>query len=276
MLKGTESGLLIQIKDIEKDIKELELKLRSKMFITRIDFFIYPKDKEHFDRLEKLLKSFGFKLFIAEERANRTIIRMQEKQERLEAVKKVKESIEKPIIGIEQEIHSEVVNQKIIIEEASSTLEVSQNETVIPTIVAEVAVPEVSMVKSDETFEHNDLFSYFSNLETLVIQKTLRSGQRVEHSGNVVIVGDINSGAEVFADGDIFVFGRVLGTVHAGRTGNMNSVILGLSIESQRVRIGSEFLEIKRTSKTTFSQYEKVSIDKNGSVVIEEIGKIER
>lgn len=270
MLKGTESGLLIQIKDIEKDIKELELKLKSKMFITRIDFFIYPKDKEYFDRLEKLLKSFGFKLFIAEERANRTTIRMQEKKEKLELEKRLKEQLDGNKLDLAN--HSvEEIKTKI-----NKTLENISELNIIDQVsektIVEEAVIKSSTSKNEEGNEHNDLFTYFSSLETLTIQKTLRSGQRVEHSGNVMIVGDINSGAEVFADGDIYVFGRILGTVHAGRVGNSNAMILGLSIESQRVRIASEFLEVKKISKSSGIRYEKVYIDPTGRLTVEEIG----
>ncbi|MCX5773997.1 MAG: hypothetical protein NTX05_05245 [Fusobacteria bacterium] len=264
MLKGTESGLLIQIKDIEKDIKELELKLRSKMFITRIDFFIYPKDEVHFERLEALLKGFGFKLLIAEERANRTSIRLQEKQERLESAKLEKESLGENEEKVTEKLEETNVVLKPILKQEKLTVEHKKE------IVEEVANVEEKI--KEESSENSDLFTFFSNLETLMIQKNLRSGQRVEHSGNIVIVGDINSGAEVFAEGDIYVFGKIMGTVHAGKNGNIKSSIIALSIESQRVRIASEFLE-EKISKSQSGFYERASINAKGKLIIEEIGK---
>src|SRR6056297_3955739 len=56
--------------------------------------------------------------------------------------------------------------------------------------------------------------------ETYLINRTLRSGQKIKKSGNVVIIGDINPGAEVIAGGNIIVFGKIRGVVHAGAGGS--------------------------------------------------------
>jgi len=266
MLKGTESGLLIQIKDIEKDIKELDLKLRSKMFITRIDFFIYPQDKEHFERLESLLKGYGFKLFIAEERANRTTIRMQEKLARLES-EKVQKSDESEMhtensLSVASSKESQISDDVAIASE--KLLKVDQNE--------HSSEQNVS-TKRDEVEESTELFTFFSNFDTLTVQRNLRSGQRIEHSGNIVIIGDINSGAEVYAEGDVYVFGKIKGTVHAGKSGNQKSVIIGFSLETQMLRIGTQFLEKQQISKNSLSHYQRAYITSGGELVIEEIGK---
>src|SRR5512143_2309561 len=61
----------------------------------------------------------------------------------------------------------------------------------------------------------------------LFLSKTLRSGTRVEFKGHVVVLGDVNPGAEVIADGNVIVWGRVRGTVHAGASGNHRAVVCG-------------------------------------------------
>ncbi len=75
-------------------------------------------------------------------------------------------------------------------------------------------------------------------LETLVIQRTVRSGQSIRHSGTVVIIGDVNPGAEIIAEGDVLVWGRLRGVVHAGASGNENAIVSALLLAPTQLRIG--------------------------------------
>jgi septum site-determining protein MinC len=68
---------------------------------------------------------------------------------------------------------------------------------------------------------------------------TLRGGQSVHHSGNVVIVGDVNPGAEIVAFGDIAVFGRLAGVAHAGAGGNASARVMALDLDPTQLRIAS-------------------------------------
>src|SRR5512147_2574233 len=74
----------------------------------------------------------------------------------------------------------------------------------------------------------------------LFLSKTLRSGTRIEFPGHVVIVGDVNPGAEVIAEGSVVVWGRVRGTVHAGAKGNSRAVICALDLSASQLRIAGE------------------------------------
>ena len=73
--------------------------------------------------------------------------------------------------------------------------------------------------------------------EGLVVRRTLRSGQSLRHPGHIVIIGDVNPGAEVVAGGDILVWGRVRGMVHAGALGDDKAVICGLDLAPTQLRI---------------------------------------
>ena len=77
------------------------------------------------------------------------------------------------------------------------------------------------------------------NEETRFIRQTLRSGQ-IERAleGNMVILGDVNPGAEVVAAGDIIVLGALRGVAHAGALGNASSVIFALNLLPTQLRIG--------------------------------------
>ncbi|HHY23721.1 MAG TPA: septum site-determining protein MinC, partial [Clostridiaceae bacterium] len=64
---------------------------------------------------------------------------------------------------------------------------------------------------------------YFKGIEegvTKFYRGTVRSGQLLNFDGNVVILGDVNPGAEVEATGNIVIMGTLRGTVHAGMDGN--------------------------------------------------------
>ena len=71
----------------------------------------------------------------------------------------------------------------------------------------------------------------------LFLKQTLRSGQAVSHSGHLVIIGDVNPGAEVMAEGDITVWGTLRGVAHAGIGGNTRAEIRALRLQAMQLRI---------------------------------------
>ncbi|MBE3518872.1 MAG: septum site-determining protein MinC [Firmicutes bacterium] len=76
-------------------------------------------------------------------------------------------------------------------------------------------------------------------LETLLYRGTVRSGQRVYHPGNLVILGDVNPGGVVQAGGDIVVMGTLRGVAHAGAGGDVDSAIYALRLEPTQIRIAN-------------------------------------
>jgi septum site-determining protein MinC len=74
--------------------------------------------------------------------------------------------------------------------------------------------------------------------DPLYLETTIRSGVEIRHEGTVVIRGDVNPGGSVVADGDILVWGRLRGIVHAGARGNNESIIMALEMEPTQIRIG--------------------------------------
>lgn len=61
--------------------------------------------------------------------------------------------------------------------------------------------------------------------ETKFHRGSLRSGQRMETEGSLVIIGDVNSGAEVMASDNIVVVGALRGLAHAGAKGNKQAIV---------------------------------------------------
>ncbi len=73
--------------------------------------------------------------------------------------------------------------------------------------------------------------------ETLLVRRTLRSGQRAAFAGNVVVLGDVNPGAELVAGGDIVVVGALRGVAHAGTPDNRSAVVVALRFMPTQLRI---------------------------------------
>lgn len=74
----------------------------------------------------------------------------------------------------------------------------------------------------------------------VMIKRTMRSGFRVAYQGHVVVVGDVNPGAEIIASGSIVVWGRLRGTVHAGAEGDETAVVCALDLSPTQLRIASK------------------------------------
>jgi septum site-determining protein MinC len=74
----------------------------------------------------------------------------------------------------------------------------------------------------------------------LFLSRTLRSGTRIEFAGHIVILGDVNPGAEIIAEGNVVVWGRLRGMVHAGAKGNRNAVVCALDLSPMHLRIAEE------------------------------------
>lgn len=66
---------------------------------------------------------------------------------------------------------------------------------------------------------------------------TVRNGQSLLFDGDVVLIGDVNPGGELSASGDVYVFGRLHGTAHAGCTGNTAAIIAAAEFAPMQLRI---------------------------------------
>jgi len=83
----------------------------------------------------------------------------------------------------------------------------------------------------------------------LFLNRTIRSGNRIEFSGHVVVFGDVNPGAEIVAEGNVIVWGRVRGMIHAGAKGNRDAVICALDLSATQLRIADEVSAILKPQK---------------------------
>ncbi len=79
--------------------------------------------------------------------------------------------------------------------------------------------------------------SYAEGTDGLLVRRRVRSGQVLRHPGHVVVIGDVNPGAQLIAGGDIIVWGKLQGSAHAGALGDDHAVICALEMSPSFIRI---------------------------------------
>lgn len=103
---------------------------------------------------------------------------------------------------------------------------------------------------------------------TKVYRGTVRSGQRIEFEGSVIILGDVNGGSEIIAEGNIVVLGNLRGFAHAGAKGNRSAFVTAESIAPTQLRIADVIMKHGIVKHDMEYGYEIASI-KMGEIVIE-------
>ena len=103
--------------------------------------------------------------------------------------------------------------------------------------------------------------------ETKFHRGSLRSGQKLETEGSLVILGDVNSGAEVMAAENIVVLGALRGLAHAGAKGNKEAIVSAGLLDTVQIRISNIVKEIDRDEEPMHKQA-YVFVD-NNEIIIE-------
>lgn len=105
-----------------------------------------------------------------------------------------------------------------------------------------------------------------SEKEFLIVRKILRSGQSIEFHGNVILIGDVNEGAEIKVGGSLFVFGILRGSVTAGLETRKDAIVVATNLKPERLQIGDYILneDISKRKRETVS----VALVENENIVI--------
>lgn len=122
-------------------------------------------------------------------------------------------------------------------------------------------------VFEDKEEKSNKVFSGIYEGRTKFLRKTIRSGQSVNYTGNVVIVGDVNPGAEVFAGGNIIVLGTLKGHVHAGFGGNDKAIIAAFNLQPEILQIAD--IMTRSPDDAVRPQYPEVAKVKDNMIIVE-------
>ena len=93
--------------------------------------------------------------------------------------------------------------------------------------------------------------------ETKFYKGSIRCGKKVEFEGSIVILGDVNAGAEVIAGENVVILGSLRGIAHAGAKGNKKAMIAATSIECPQIRIANVVKEMEKSQERKTYAYIK-------------------
>lgn len=113
-----------------------------------------------------------------------------------------------------------------------------------------------------ETFKKDITIS-----NTKFYKGSIRSGNKIEFEGSIVIIGDVNSGAEIIAGENIAVVGILRGLAHAGANGNETAIITANEILSPQIRIADKIIELQKNADQKNLKY--AYINGTNNIVIE-------
>ncbi len=116
-----------------------------------------------------------------------------------------------------------------------------KQQLVITTVQTSVRATAVAAAMNGYSVEQGVVASpsETSPAPALYLDHAVRSGVEIRHPGTVVLVGDVNPGGCIVADGDIVVWGRLRGVAHAGAQGNSQRLIMALQMAATQLRIAS-------------------------------------
>lgn len=102
---------------------------------------------------------------------------------------------------------------------------------------------------------------------TLYYRGSLRSGQKVQYEGSIVIIGDVNSGAEVIAGENIVILGKLMGLAHAGAKGNKKAIIAAQKINVPQIRISNIVKQIEKKEDEQSILYTYAEVNEEGNKI---------
>ncbi len=143
---------------------------------------------------------------------------------------------------------------------------VSSSETTIAS--AKTLGMETSLIThNEEQLETSPVNPEEAGTDGVLINHSLRNGRSVRNEGNVIVLGDVNPGAQIIAGGSVVVWGRLRGIVHAGANGDENAVICALDLSPTQLRI-AHYITVSPEDKRRKPRPEMASV-RQGQIVAE-------
>lgn len=176
-------------------------------------------------------------------RKNENVIRLQEMATQKDIIKELKQKL--PDL---KKLYKEEKMPIRVTGKALKNVEMDEIEALIKeylNIEVNFDIPkELGLSSIVKTFSQT-----IKTSETKFHASSIRSGKKLEVEGSIVILGDVNSGAEVVATDHIIVIGNLRGLAHAGAKGNTKALIAASEFDAVQVRIANIIKEIDSNSK---------------------------
>ena len=142
------------------------------------------------------------------------------------------------------DLRNEISNRKLELRAVLSMSPVTEHNTQSLGLAIKIGriSPEIELPSIGTTLQEGG--------EAILLRRTLRSGYSIKNAGHVIIIGDVNPGAEIMAGGDGLVWGKLRGVVHAGAGGDEDAIVCALDLSPTQLRIaGLIALAPKRRGK---------------------------
>lgn len=99
-----------------------------------------------------------------------------------------------------------------------------------------------------------------------LVRRTLRAGQSIDETGDLLLLGDVNAGAQVRAVGNVVILGALRGVVHAGVQGDLSAIVYAQEFSPIQVRI-ADLIALNPGSKGGIGP--EVAHTSGGQIVVE-------
>ncbi|HIQ96565.1 MAG TPA: septum site-determining protein MinC [Candidatus Limivivens merdigallinarum] len=152
-------------------------------------------------------------------------------------------------------------NAKMAVTFRGRILNQVQEKQIVETIVSSCGLHILCIVDEDQNHEA----FYKQVVEQAMEEKqkqdgqfykgTLRAGQVLETENSIVILGDVNPGANVISKGNIVILGSLRGSAYAGATGNRNCFVAALVMKPIQVRVADKMARSAITKRVDIGEY---------------------
>jgi septum site-determining protein MinC len=137
-------------------------------------------------------------------------------------------------------LHSEELNniRTILKEKGISLWAILSNSSVTEQASKKIGLAtSLAQVRTERNIKPID--TDLAGESAILVKRTMRSGFRVSFAGHIIVLGDVNPGAEIVAKGSVIIWGRLRGVVHAGAEGDENAFVCALDLNPTQLRIAS-------------------------------------
>lgn len=163
-----------------------------------------------------------------------------------------------------RELNEEQESQLLDIIKNTSDLSISFVTNEEEEVLAYVEAPE----------EESEIFEILPDQNmTYFYRGSLRSGQSISYPGSVVVIGDVNPGAEIIAEGNVIVMGSIKGLAHAGSMGNPECFVAALDMAPTQMRISDIITYIPKELTKKNKNIPSYAYVKDGQVYVIPLNK---
>lgn len=111
-------------------------------------------------------------------------------------------------------------------------------------------------------------------MEIVSVARIVRSGQVLKVEGDLMLIGDVNPGGTVIADGNIFILGSLRGIAHAGYNGRGDAIITASIMKPTQLRISDIMNRAPDYKQSDRNEMECAYIDRNETIVVDRLQQL--